>query len=210
MSARRRLIVAMTGASGAIYGVRMLQMLAATDVEVHLVVSKHALLTLRTETAWTIRQLRELAAHCHSPGDIGATIASGSYRCDGMIVAPCSIKTLSGIVNSHADDLVVRAADVSLKEGRKLVLLVRETPLHLGHLRLMTSAAEIGATLMPPVPAFYQAPKTIEDLVDHTVARALDLFDIDVPVARWPGLAAGQVLNPAIFATPPEAEAADA
>jgi 4-hydroxy-3-polyprenylbenzoate decarboxylase len=206
----RRLIVAITGASGAVYGVRMVRMLAETDVETHLVVSKHAMLTLRTETDWTVRRLRELVAHCHSPGDVGASIASGSYRCDGMLVAPCSIKTLSAIVTSHAEDLVARAADVTLKEGRKLVLLVREAPLHLGHLRLMTSAAEIGATIMPPVPAFYQKPRTIEDIVDQTVARALDQVGVDVPVTRWAGLAGGQVRGSAAFAGPHLVEATDA
>ena len=184
----RRVVVAMTGASGAIYGVRTLELLAGTDVEVHLVVSKHALLTLRTETDHRLGYLRELAHEVHSPADIGACIASGSYRYDGMIVAPCSIKTLSAIANSYADDLISRAADVTLKERRPLVLLVRETPLHLGHLRLMTTAAELGATIFPPMPAFYTRPSTVDQIVDHTVGRMLDQLGIELPIPRWAGL----------------------
>ena len=170
------------------YGVRTLERLAETDVEVHLVVSKHALLTLRTETDHKPGYLRELAHETHPPGDVGASIASGSFRCDGMIVAPCSIKTLSGIATSYADDLITRAADVTLKERRPLVLVVRESPLHLGHLRLMTTAAELGATICPPVPAFYNRPTTVAEIVDQTVVRALDQFDLDLPIPRWSGL----------------------
>lgn len=188
MPAPRRLVVALSGASGAVYGVRTLERLAETDVEVHLVVSKHALLTLRTETDYAPGYLRELAYETHSPGDVGAAIASGSFRCDGMIVVPCSIKTLSGIATSYADDLITRAADVTLKERRPLVLVVRESPLHLGHLRLMTAAAELGATICPPVPAFYTRPTTVAELVDQTVGRALDQVGLDLPIPRWSGL----------------------
>jgi flavin prenyltransferase len=187
-----RLVVGMTGASGAIYGIRILQMLSALEVETHLVVSKHALLTLTTETDWSPEALRRLATHVHPAGDVGASIASGSFRHDGMVIAPCSVKTLSGVVNCYADNLVTRAADVTLKEGRKLVLMFRETPLHLGHLRLLTSAAEMGATVFPPVPAFYHEPRLIDDLVDHTVGRVLDQFGLDAAVARWSGMRSAQ------------------
>lgn len=192
-----RLVVAMTGASGAIYGVRILQMLQALEVESHLVVSKHALLTLTTETSWTPEELRKLATHVHPATDVGATLASGSFRHDGMVIAPCSVKTLSGVANCYADNLVTRAADVTLKEGRKLVLLFRETPLHVGHLRLLTQAAEMGATVFPPVPAFYHEPKILDDIIDQTAGRVLDQFGLDAAVARWEGL------RPAMLATPP-------
>ena len=183
-----RLVVAITGASGAIYGIRILQMLSALGVERHLVASKHALLTLKAETDWTPDQVRALATEVHPAGDIGATIASGSFRHDGMIIAPCSVKTLSGVANCYADNLVTRAADVTLKERRRLVLVFRETPLHLGHLRLLTQAAEMGATVFPPVPAFYHQPKIIDDIVDQTAGRVLDQFGLDAAVARWEGI----------------------
>jgi len=183
------IIVAITGASGTMYGVRALEMLADQGVETHLVMSKSAGLTLRLETDRTVDQVRDLATHVHSPGDIGATISSGSFRTRGMIVAPCSIKTLSGIVNSYEDNLIVRAAGVNLKERRPLVLMVRETPLHLGHLRAMTAAAEIGAIIAPPVPAIYQLPTTIEELVDHTCRRAIAQLGLgDEGVTQWAGM----------------------
>lgn len=181
------IIVAMTGASGSVYGVRMLQALRELDVETHLVMSRSAALTLRLETDLESEDVQALATQVHAVTDIGASISSGSFRTDGMVVAPCSIKTLSGIVNSYEDNLIVRAAGVVLKERRRLVLMVRETPLHLGHLRLMAGAAEIGATIFPPVPAFYTAPKTIDDIVDQSVARVLDQFGYDVPITRWAG-----------------------
>lgn len=184
------IIVAITGASGTMYGVRALEMLADQGVETHLVMSKSAALTLRLESDRTADQVRALATHVHSPGDIGATISSGSFKTSGMIVAPCSIKTLSGIVNSYEDNLIVRAAGVNLKERRPLVLMVRETPLHLGQLRLMVAAAEIGATVFPPVPALYTRPRTIEELIDQSVARVLDQFGFEVPLHRWEGTAA--------------------
>ncbi len=170
----KRLIIAMSGASGQIYGIRMLQMLAQTpDIETHLVLSQAARITIAQETDFTPAQVEALADVGYRPGDIGAAIASGSFAAMGMIVAPCSIKTLSGIAHSYANDLITRAADVQLKEGRPLLLMVRETPLHLGHLRLMTQAAEIGAIIFPPVPAFYARPQSLDEMVMNTVGRML-------------------------------------
>jgi len=184
-----RLIVAITGSSGAIYGVRLLEALrAARKVEVHLVISKAGRLTLALETGRKVREVEKLAQHVHRDEDLAASISSGSFKTAGMIVAPCSMKTLSGIVHSYADNLVVRAADVVLKERRTLVLMPRETPLHVGHCRLLLQAAEMGAVIAPPMPAFYNAPRTLEDAIDHSVGRVLDLFDIDSAlVRRWKG-----------------------
>ena len=177
----------MSGASGAIYGVRALQALKdASEVETHLILSPSAKRTIVEETPWSVAEVEALASVVHPHRDIGASISSGSFRTAGMLVAPCSIKSLSGIVHSYADNLLARAADVCLKERRTLVLLVRETPLHLGHLELLAQAARHGAVILPPVPAFYNRPRTIEDLVDHTVGRALDQFDIPHQlVKRW-------------------------
>lgn len=185
----RRIIVAITGASGAIYGVRSLEMLRdIEDIETHLVLSKGARATIGHELDLSIPEIANLADVVHPETNLGASIASGSFQTLGMLVAPCSIKALSGIAMSYADNLVTRAADVVLKERRRLVLLVRETPLHAGHLRLMTSATDSGAIIMPPVPAFYHRPQTVLGVVDQTVARALDLFDIDTGMAkRWDG-----------------------
>jgi 4-hydroxy-3-polyprenylbenzoate decarboxylase len=170
----RRVVVAITGASGAAYGVRILELLAyRPDVEVHLVLSKAGAVTVRHECGLSPADLGKLVTVHHRPGEIGASIASGSFPVDAMLVAPCSIKTLSAIAWSYTDDLVSRAADVCLKEGRPLLLMVRETPLHLGHLRAMTAATEAGAIIAPPVPAFYPHPATVDDLVDHTARRAL-------------------------------------
>jgi 4-hydroxy-3-polyprenylbenzoate decarboxylase len=187
--ARRRLVVGISGATGVVYGVRLLQRLRdVDDVETHLVMTRHAELTLKLEGQVDADEVRALADVVHGVGEIGAPIASGSYLTDGMVIAPCSIKTLSGVANSFADNLLIRAADVTLKERRPLVLMVRETPLHLGHLRLMAAAAEAGATIFPPVPAFYARPASIDELVDHTVSRVLDLFGIDAgPFRRWEG-----------------------
>jgi len=184
-----RLIVAITGSSGAIYGIRLLEALrAAPKVEIHLVLSKGGRLTAALETGWKARDIEKLAHHVHSDLDLAATIASGSFRTAGMIVAPCSMKTLSGIVHSYADNLVVRAADVVLKERRRLVLMPRETPLHVGHCRLLLQAAEMGAIIAPPMPAFYNNPRSIDDMVNHGVGRVLDLFDIENRlVKRWKG-----------------------
>jgi flavin prenyltransferase len=185
----KRLIVAITGASGAIYGVRALEALRATaKIEVHLVISPSAARTLREETDFTIEDVRGLANVVHSHKDIGATIASGSFRTAGMIVAPCSVKTLSGIAHCYAEDLVIRAADVCLKERRRLVLLFRETPLHAGHISLMDQATRMGAILMPPTPSFYSRPRVIDDIVNQSVGRMLDLFDLSNDlVTRWTG-----------------------
>jgi len=168
-----RLVVGITGASGAIYGVRALTALRILDVETHLVVTPPGMATLHQELHLDLENLQGLATRVYDPEDFGAPIASGSFATDGMLVAPCSIKTLSAVANSHSDNLLVRAADVTLKEGLPLLLMVRETPLHLGHLRLMVQAAEIGATIFPPVPAFYAHPATLEEMVDHTVGRML-------------------------------------
>jgi len=186
---RMRLIVAITGSSGAIYGIRLLEALrAAPRVEVHLILSKGGKLTAALETGRKARDIEKLAHQVHSDQDLAASIASGSFKTAGMIVAPCSMKTLSGIVHSYADNLVVRAADVVLKERRRLVLMPRETPLHLGHLRLLLQAAEMGAIIAPPIPAFYGKPKTVAELVDHSIGRVLDLFDIESRlVKRWKG-----------------------
>lgn len=178
----KRLIVGISGASGAIYGVRLLQVLRdVAGVETHLVMSQAARQTLSLETDLSLRDVQALADVVHDARDIAASISSGSFKTAGMVILPCSIKTLSGIVNSYTDTLVTRAADVVLKERRPLVLCVRETPLHLGHLRLMTQAAELGAVIMPPVPAFYHRPQTLDDVINQTVNRVLDQFDIDLP-----------------------------
>jgi 4-hydroxy-3-polyprenylbenzoate decarboxylase len=184
-----RLIVAITGSSGAIYGIRLLQALRSVPtIEVHLVISKSGKLTIGLETGRSIGDVEAMADHVHSDQNLAATIASGSFKTAGMIVAPCSMKTLSGIVHSYADNLVVRAADVVLKERRKLVLMPRETPLHAGHCRLLLQAAEMGAIIAPPMPAFYNNPRTLEDAVDHSIGRVLDLLDIETGlVKRWKG-----------------------
>lgn len=187
----KRLIVGISGASGAIYGVRLLQVLRdVADVETHLVMSQAARQTLSLETDFSLREVQALADVTHDARDIAASISSGSFQTLGMVILPCSIKTLSGIVHSYTDGLLTRAADVVLKERRPLVLCVRETPLHLGHLRLMTLAAEIGAVIMPPVPAFYHRPKSLDDVINQTVNRVLDQFTITLPedlFARWQG-----------------------
>ncbi len=166
----RRIIVGISGASGAIYGIRMLEVLqGADDIEVHLIMSSSAGQTVADETDWKLADVKALADVVHNNKDIGASLSSGSFRTAGMIVAPCSVKTLSGIVNSYDDNLLTRAADVCLKEKRRVVLLVRETPLHLGHLELMARAASYGAVVMPPVPAYYHRPKTLDDVINQTV-----------------------------------------
>ena len=189
MSDRKRIVVGISGASGAIYGVRLLQRIAdLPDVETHLVLTAAAALTITAETDNTPAGVAALADYSYRPRDVGATIASGSFRTAGMVVAPCSIKTLSAIANSYDADLLVRAADVTLKEGRPLILAVRETPFHQGHLRLMQQAAEAGAVIAPPVPAFYHRPQTIEELVDHFVDRVLGRLGIDSGGREWQGM----------------------
>jgi len=185
-----KLVVGISGASGAIYGLRILEVLKRIGVETHLVMSDAAKRTIVYETAYTIDAVRSLATHVHDINDIGACIASGSFRHDGMVIAPCSIKTLSAVAHSFSTNLLLRAADVALKERRRLVLMIRETPLHLGHLRLMTQVAEIGAVLVPPAPAFYHHPQTLDDIINQSVGKALDQFDLGVEldlVKRWTG-----------------------
>ena len=185
----RRLIVGITGASGAVYGVRLLRLLAATDIETHLVMSRSAKVTLTQELDIGVAEVSTLAKVVHQVDNIGASISSGSFRTLGMVIAPCSMRSLAEIASGVTSSLVTRAADVVLKERRRLVLLVREAPLHLGHLRSMTAATEMGAIVYPPVPAFYARPESLEQMVDHTLGRVLDLFDIETTaVSRWGGL----------------------
>lgn len=182
----RRLIIGISGASGVIYGVRLLELLRNAGVETHLVLTKTAEVTFAHETNLKIADVKALADVCHRVDDMAAPIASGSFKTAGMIVAPCSVRSMSEIASGVTSTLLTRSADVVLKERRKLVLMVRETPLHAGHLRSMTALAEMGAIIAPPVPAFYSRPDSLADMVDHTVGRVLDLFDIDVgAVTRW-------------------------
>jgi 4-hydroxy-3-polyprenylbenzoate decarboxylase len=186
----RRLIVAITGATGAVYGIRTLETLRRLgSVETHLLVSNAGWLNIQHELQLDKAEVHALADVVHSVRDVGASIASGSFSTDGMIVAPCSMKTLASVAHGLSDNLITRAADVVLKERRRLVLLVRETPFNLAHLRNMTAVTEMGGVIFPPLPAFYQKPATIEEMVDHTVARVIDLFSIGEPVApAWQGL----------------------
>ncbi len=187
----QKLIVGFSGASGIIYGIRLLEVLREVDgIETHVVMSNAAKRTTVLETDYTVAQVESLADKLYSFGDIAAAIASGSYKTRGMVVIPCSMKTLSGIANSYSDNLLVRAADVVLKDRRKLVLVPRETPLHLGHLRLMTQVTEMGAIIMPPMPAYYHRPKILDDIINQTVNRVVDLFDIELGYdlfERWQG-----------------------
>lgn len=183
----RRLIIGITGASGVMYGVRLLQLLRDTDIETHLVISRSGELTLAYETDLKSADVKALADVVHTPRDVGAAISSGSFRTMGMIVAPCSVRSMSAIASGVTSSLLTRAADVVLKERRRLVLMLRETPLHTGHLRSLTALSEYGAIVYPPVPAFYARPASLEDMIDHTVGRVLDLFDIDLGIVRrWP------------------------
>lgn len=190
MTRKTKLIVAMTGASGAIFGIRLLEILKnIEEIETHLIISKSANITIKYETNYKISDIKNLADFCYNPDDISACISSGSFRTDGMIIAPCSIKTMSSIAHSYCDNLISRSADVILKERLKLVLMLRETPLHLTHLKNMVSVAENGGIIYPPVPAFYSKPSNIDDLVNHTTYRVLDLFGINLPeLKRWNGL----------------------
>lgn len=187
----RRLIVGLAGASGIIYGIRLLEVLKTVpDVETHLIFSPAAKRVALLETDYKIQDIEDLADNLYGFTDIAAAVSSGSYRTMGMVIVPCTMKTLSGIVSSYSDNLLLRAADVVLKDGRKLVIVPRETPLHLGHARLMVQAIELGAVLMPPMPAFYHRPKTVEDIIDQTVNRILDQFDIELAedlFERWSG-----------------------
>ncbi|MBC8449747.1 MAG: UbiX family flavin prenyltransferase [Chloroflexi bacterium] len=185
-----RLVVGISGASGTIYGIRLLQVLRARpDVETHLVLSAAARTIMRQETDWQPAAVEALADVVYAPDDLGAAIASGSFRTQGMVIIPCSIKTLSAVAHSYAANLMARAADVTLKEGRPLLLVVRETPLHLGHLRLMQQVAEIGGIIFPPLPAFYARPQTVDDVVDNTVGRVLARLGIENELyIRWTGM----------------------
>ncbi len=185
----RRLVVGVTGASGVIYGIRLLELLrGVAGVESHLIVSDAAKRTIAEETDVSLADVEGLAARRYSNRDIGAAVASGSFKTDGMVIAPCSIKTAAAVAHCAADTLIARAADVTLKEGRPLIMLVRETPLHLGHLRMLTALAEMGAVIFPPMPAFYHRPKQIDDLVNHTLARVLDRLGIaHTLVPEWQG-----------------------
>jgi len=185
-----RLIIGISGASGAIYGIRLLETLRhQDDVETHLVMSSTGRMNIQIETDWKIKDVEKLADIVHRNNDVGAMIASGSYKSDGMIVAPCSMKTLSAIVNSYADNLLCRAADVMLKERKRLVLVPRESPLHSGHCRLLYRATKMGIDIAPPVPAFYNRPQSVDDIVNHTVGRLLDLLGLEAGlVKRWCGV----------------------
>jgi 4-hydroxy-3-polyprenylbenzoate decarboxylase len=173
------LIIGITGASGAIYGIRLLEVLSTIEeVKTHLIISEAGAMCISHETYYKIEAVSNMASFSYDNNDISARISTGSFKTDGMIVAPCTVKTMSALANSYSHNLLTRAADVTLKERRKLVLLVRETPLHLGHIRSMEALTEIGAIIMPPVPAFYHRPRTIEDVIDHTVGKILDIFNI--------------------------------
>ena len=186
--ARRRLIIGMTGSTGAIFGVRFLEALRQTDIESHLIISKWAQRTIEHETRHTVEQVRSLATVVHSQGDMGASISSGSFLTEGMVVIPCSVRTLAGIANGYGEHLVHRAADVVLKERRRLVMVVRETPLSEVHLENMLKLARMGVVMLPPMPAFYNHPQTVDDVIDHIVMRVLDQFGIPAPFAkRWDG-----------------------
>jgi len=189
-----RLVVGITGATGSIYGVRLLEILRDYgEVETHVIISRPGKRTLVEETDWSVADVEALAHHRYDVKDIGATLASGSFRTLGMVIAPCSIKTAGAIAACYTDGLIARAADVTLKEGRPLLLLVRETPLHVGHLRMLTSLAETGAVILPPMPAFYNRPKELDDIVNHTVARVLDRLQLpQTLVGEWQGTTPGR------------------
>jgi 4-hydroxy-3-polyprenylbenzoate decarboxylase len=181
-----KLVIAITGASGAIYGIRILEELNRSGVESHLIISKWGKVTIQKETNYTVEEVKALADFVYDEEDLAAPVSSGSFKCDGMIVAPCSMKTLSGIANGYTEDLIIRAADVSIKENRKLILMVRETPLNSIHLENMLKLSRIGVSIMPPVPAFYTKPETLNDVINQTVGRVLDQFGIEIDsFKRW-------------------------
>lgn len=188
MSTKRRLVIGMTGATGAVYTVRLLQVLqSCPDVETHLVISPSGVLNIKYELDIDRHGIQALADQVHSFRDVGATLASGSFPTAGMVIVPCSMRTLAAVAHGLSDNLITRAADVTLKERRRLVMMVRETPFNLAHLRNMTAVTEMGGIIFPPMPAFYLRPKSIDDIVYHTVMRVLELFDIQVPGERWDG-----------------------
>jgi flavin prenyltransferase len=184
-----RLVVGITGATGSIYGIRLLEVLRRyPEVETHLAISRPGKRTIVEETGWTVADVEALAGHHYDNNDIGASIASGSFHTGGMVIAPCSIKTASAVATCHSENLIARAADVTLKEGRPLIMLVRETPLHVGHLKCLLALAEMGAVVLPPMPAFYNRPRELDDIVNHTVARVLDRLRLpQTLVAEWQG-----------------------
>ncbi|PLT35388.1 UbiX family flavin prenyltransferase [Bacillus sp. V5-8f] len=185
----KKIVVGISGASGAIYGIRILEALKTAGAESHLILSDTARTTIEYETDYDINDVVQLASKVYDNKNLGAAVSSGSFKVDGMVIAPCSIKTLSGIANSYNVDLLTRTADVCLKERRKLVLMVRETPLHLGHLNHMTSVTQFGGVILPPVPSFYHLPKTINEIIDQSVQKALDQFDIEANLFnRWVGI----------------------
>lgn len=196
MSDKQRLVVGVTGATGAVYAQRLLQVLReAGGVETHLVISPPGVLTIKHELGMSRRAFQELADEVHSFRDIGASLASGSFATAGMVVAPCSVRTLAAVAAGLSDNLITRAADVTLKERRRLVMMLRETPFNLAHLRNMTAVTEMGGVIFPPLPAFYLHPKNIQEMVDHTVARVLDMFGITVPSPRWEGMEPNQAIG---------------
>jgi flavin prenyltransferase len=192
------LIIAITGATGAIYGIRLLEVLSSIKgIETHLIISEAGETTIKCETGWAVEDVKKLATSTYDFKDMGARLSSGSFQRDGMIIAPCTVKTMSALANSFSDNLIIRAGDVTLKERKKLVLAVRETPLHLGHLRSMVQLTEMGAIIMPPVPAFYHHPESVRDIVDHIVGKILDTMEIKHNLfQRWPGCnAEGELLT---------------
>jgi 4-hydroxy-3-polyprenylbenzoate decarboxylase len=192
----KKIVVGITGASGVIYGVRLLEVLRDLGIESHVVLSEAAKQNIAIETHIAVKDVENMASRLYDPKNMAASISSGSFRTDGMVVVPCTIKTLSGIANSYNDNLITRAADVMLKEKRPLVLVVRETPLHKGHLELMTKVADVGGIILPPVPAFYHHPKKIEDLINHIVGKILDLMNIDHNLfQRWEGEVADEEIR---------------
>ena len=184
------LIIGITGATGCIYGIRLLEVLSTiSDIETHLVISEAGEMTIKYETDRSVADVRKLANYSYDIEDVGARISSGSFQGEGMIIAPCTVKTMSALANSYNENLIIRAGDVTLKERKKLLLLVRETPLHIGHIRNMERLTEMGAIIMPPVPAFYHKPKTLQDIIDHTVGKLLDMFGIKHNLfQRWSGM----------------------
>jgi 4-hydroxy-3-polyprenylbenzoate decarboxylase len=186
----KQIIVGITGASGVIYGIRFLEVLRELNIETHLILTGVAKKNILIETKFTVEKVEELAYKVHGIEDLAAPISSGSFKTDGMVIAPCTIKTLSGVAHSYDENLLIRAADVTLKEGRRLIVVVRETPLHMGHLELMYKVAQLGGVILPPIPAFYHSPRRIEDLIDHTIGKILDLMEIDHSLyKRWEGVA---------------------
>lgn len=183
------IIVGITGATGVIYGIRLLEVLSSIkDVETHLIISEAGETTIKYETDWSLEAVKKLANYTYDIKDVGARISSGSFQRDGMIIAPCTVKTMAGLANSYNENLIVRTGDVTLKERKKLILALRETPLHLGHIRSMEQLTEMGAIIMPPVPAFYHKPKTIQDIIDHSVGKMLDMVGIKHELFhRWDG-----------------------